>query len=64
MQRLRVPSLEEQQPRIVTFRLGIFIGKLFLFVLKLIFFSAGYCHLVILIYDLIRERNVLLKRRL
>ncbi len=26
MQRLRVPPLEEQQPRIVTFRLGMFIG--------------------------------------
>ena len=26
MQRLRVPPLEEKQPRIVTFRLGIFIG--------------------------------------
>lgn len=30
MQRLRVPPLEEKQPRAVTFRLGIFIGKLFI----------------------------------
>ncbi|CAF0750072.1 unnamed protein product [Adineta ricciae] len=28
MQRLRVPPLEEKQPRIVTFRLGVFIGML------------------------------------
>ncbi|UJR24662.1 hypothetical protein I4U23_006035 [Adineta vaga] len=28
MQRLRVPPLEEKQPRIVTFRLGLFIGML------------------------------------
>lgn len=28
MQRLRLPPLEEKQPRIVTFRLGIFIGKI------------------------------------
>lgn len=26
MKRLRVPPLEQKQPRIVTFRLGIFIG--------------------------------------
>ena len=26
MQRLRVPPLEEKQPRIVTFRLGIYLG--------------------------------------
>jgi hypothetical protein len=26
MQRLRVPPLEQKQPRIVTFRLGMFIG--------------------------------------
>jgi len=29
MQRLRLPPLEEKQPRIVTFRLGIFIGRIF-----------------------------------
>ncbi len=27
MQRLRVPPLEEKQPQIVTFRLGLFVGK-------------------------------------
>lgn len=27
MQRLRVPPLEEKQPRIVTFRLGVYIGE-------------------------------------
>jgi hypothetical protein len=31
MQRLRLPPLEEKQPRIVTFRLGIFIGRIFNF---------------------------------
>lgn len=30
MQRLRLPPLEEKQPRIVTFRLGMFIGTIFL----------------------------------
>jgi hypothetical protein len=29
MQRLRVPPLDEKQPRMVTFRLGIFIGMRF-----------------------------------
>ena len=28
MQRLRVPPLEEKQPRIVTFRLGMYIGMI------------------------------------
>ena len=31
MQRLRVPPLEEKQPRIVTFRLGLFFGKTLFF---------------------------------
>ena len=31
MQRLRVPPLEEKQPKIVTFRLGISIGTFFSF---------------------------------
>ncbi len=31
MQRLRLPPLEEKQPRIVMFRLGIFIGRIFNF---------------------------------
>jgi hypothetical protein len=31
MQRLRVPPLEEKQPRIVTFRLGMFIGRIYFF---------------------------------
>jgi hypothetical protein len=31
MQRLRVPPLEEKQPRLVTFRLGIFIGMKLIF---------------------------------
>jgi hypothetical protein len=29
MQRLRVPPLEEKQPRIVTFRLGMFLGMIY-----------------------------------
>jgi xenotropic and polytropic retrovirus receptor 1 len=28
MERLRVPPLEEKQPHIVTFRVGIFIGEI------------------------------------
>ena len=36
MQRLRVPPLEEKQPRIVTFRLGVFIGMIFTIVFLLI----------------------------
>jgi hypothetical protein len=31
MQRLRLPPLEEKQSRLVTFRLGIFIGIKFLY---------------------------------
>lgn len=33
MQRLRVPPLEEKQPRIVTFRLGISIGMFYFFLI-------------------------------
>lgn len=34
MQRLRLPPLEEKQSRIVTFRWGMFIGIIHMFVIK------------------------------
>jgi hypothetical protein len=35
MKRLRVPPLEEKQSIVVTFRVGIFIGKLFEWICKI-----------------------------